>query len=92
LLRCFYAFNIVVTHQAPSPKAIPEEFKDDIVSSAYTSHLEPMILQFQPQFWIHEHIHLLIKYEVGQTKVICTPHGYMNEPYNGFDKNLIIEI
>jgi Icc-related predicted phosphoesterase len=84
--------NIVVTHHAPSPKSIPEEFKDDIVSSAYASNLEQMILQYQPQFWIHGHIHVPKQYEVGITKVICNPHGYMNEPYNGFNKNLMIEI
>src|SRR5687767_2482667 len=84
--------NIVVTHHAPSPKSLPQEFKEDIVSSAYASNLEPMILQHQPQFWIHGHIHVPKQYEVGTTKVICNPHGYMNEPYNGFDKNLIIEI
>jgi Icc-related predicted phosphoesterase len=84
--------NIVVTHHAPSSRSIPEEYKDDIVSSAYASNLEPVILQYQPQFWIHGHIHVPIKYEIGDTKVICNPHGYMNEPYNGFDKKLMIEI
>jgi Icc-related predicted phosphoesterase len=84
--------NIVVTHHAPSPKSIPEHLKSDILSSAYASNLEPMVLKYQPQFWIHGHIHVPIKYEVGMTKVICNPHGYMNEPYNGFDKKLMIEI
>jgi Icc-related predicted phosphoesterase len=83
--------NIVVTHHAPSPMSIPKEYKDDILSSAYASNLEPMILQYQPQFWIHGHVHVPIKYEVGTTKVICNPHGYMNEPYNGYNRNLIIE-
>jgi hypothetical protein len=84
--------NIVVTHHAPSPKSIPHEFKNDIVSSAYASDLEPFILQYRPQFWIHGHIHTPIKYEVGSTKVICNPHGYVNEPYNGFEPKLLIEI
>lgn len=84
--------NIVVTHHAPSPKSIPDQFKDDIISSAYASNLEPMILKYQPQYWIHGHIHTPIRYEIGGTKVICNPHGYMNEPYNGFDKKLLIEI
>jgi Icc-related predicted phosphoesterase len=84
--------NVVVSHHAPSSKSIPDEFKSDILSSAYASDLEPLILQYQPQFWIHGHIHVPIKYEIGLTKVICNPHGYMNEPYNGFEKNLIIEI
>lgn len=84
--------NIVVTHHAPSIKSIPDHFRNDVVSSAYASNLEPIILKYQPQYWIHGHIHIPIKYELGETKVICNTHGYMNEPYNGFEKNLIIEI
>ena len=84
--------NIVVTHHAPSIKSIPVWLKEDIVSSAYASNLEAVILKYQPQYWIHGHIHVPTKYEVGDTTVLCNPHGYMNEPYNGFDKNLIIEI
>lgn len=84
--------NIVVTHHAPSIRSIPNGLKDDVVSSAYASNLEPVILKYQPQFWIHGHIHVPAKYQVGNTTVLCNPHGYMNEPYNGFDKNLIIDI
>lgn len=84
--------NIVVTHHAPSIKSIPEDFKNDVLSSAYASNLEPLILEYQPHYWIHGHIHQPTKYHVGDTIVLCNPHGYMDEPYNGFDKNLIIEI
>jgi hypothetical protein len=63
--------NIVVTHHAPSAKSVPEEYKDDIVASAYASNLESVILRYAPQFWIHGHIHVPIKYEVGSTKVLC---------------------
>lgn len=86
------AKNIVVTHHAPSPRSLPEEFKDDIVSSAYASNLESVVERHQPQFWIHGHIHTPVKYDIGNTKVICNPHGYISDPYNGFEQNLIIEI
>ncbi len=84
--------NIVVTHHAPSPKSVPQEFRDDIISAAYASNLEPFILKHQPHFWIYGHIHQPSQYEIGSTKVICNPVGYINEPYNGFEKNLVIEI
>jgi len=84
--------NIVVTHHAPSAKSLPEKFKKDILSSAYASNLEPMILVYQPQFWIHGHIHTPAQYEIGDTKIICNPHGYISDHYNGFEKNLVIEI
>jgi Icc-related predicted phosphoesterase len=84
--------NIVVTHHAPSMKSIPEEFKNDVLCSAYASNLDPLILKYQPRYWIHGHIHQLTKYDVGGTSVLCNPHGYMDQSYNGFDKNLVIEI
>lgn len=84
--------NIVVTHHAPSSKSIPEQYKDDVVSSAYASNLESFILKHQPQYWIHGHVHVPVTYEIGGTTVLCNPQGYIDEPYNGFNKNLIIEI
>ena len=73
-------------------QVIPEPFKNDVLSSAYASNLEPLVLEYQPDYWVHGHIHHPIKYHIGDTIVLCNPHGYIDEPYNGFDKNLIIEI
>lgn len=84
--------NIVITHHAPSIKSVPLKFKEDVVSSAYASDLEEMILKYQPNFWIHGHIHEPLEYEIGKTKIICNPHGYIDEPYNGFKQELIIEV
>ena len=84
--------NIVVTHHAPSGLSLPETFKTQILSSAYASNLESTILKHQPQYWIHGHIHTPTKYSIGKTTVLCNPHGYIDEPDNGFDKNLIIEL
>ena len=84
--------NIVVTHHAPSIRSVPERYKDDVVSSAYASNLEPVILKYQPQYWIHGHIHDTLRYEVGDTIVLCNPQGYMDEADNGFDKGLVIEM
>lgn len=67
--------NVVVTHHAPSIKSIPDKLKDNVVSSAYAPNLEPVILKYRPQHWIHGHIHVPVKYEVGSTTVLCNPHG-----------------
>jgi len=84
--------NIVVTHHAPSILSVPEHYKADILSSAYASNLEPFILKYQPQYWIHGHIHEPQRYAIADTTVLCNPHGYADEAYNGFDKGLIIEL
>lgn len=84
--------NIVITHHAPSPKSIPNIYKDDVVSSAYASDLEAFILQYQPNYWIHGHIHQANRYIIGQTEVICNPYGYIHEKDGGFDPDLMIEV
>ena len=84
--------NIVITHHAPSIKSVPKEYVSDPVTSAYASNLEDFILEHQPMYWIHGHIHTPCQYNIGETKVICNPHGYIDEKDNGFIKELIIEL
>ncbi|MFD2582164.1 metallophosphoesterase [Pedobacter vanadiisoli] len=84
--------NVVVTHHAPSVRSLPSLYKNDPISSAYASDIEDLIIKYQPSYWIHGHIHTPARYRIGETEVICNPHGYISEKYNGYDKELIIEI
>ena len=84
--------NFVVTHHAPSLKSIPERFKEDQLTSAYASNLDEFILAHQPDYWIHGHIHDAIQYQIGGTKVICNPHGYIDEKAKDFNPEIILEI
>jgi Icc-related predicted phosphoesterase len=84
--------NIVVTHHAPSLKSVPENFKNDPVTSAYASNLEDFIIEYQPLYWIHGHIHTPCRYKIGETEIICNPHGYVTEKDNGYEKELILEL
>lgn len=84
--------NIVITHHAPSIQSVPEHFKNDPVTSAYASNLEDFIVEHQPLYWIQGHIHTPCRYKIGKTEIICNPHGYIDEKYNGYDKELIIEV
>jgi len=82
--------NIVVTHHAASLQSVPEQYKKDPVTAAYASNMEDFILKHQPDYWFHGHIHTPIRYHIGKTEIICNPHGYIDEPYNGYEKELII--
>ncbi|WP_160070205.1 metallophosphoesterase [Sphingobacterium bovisgrunnientis] len=84
--------NVVITHHAPSLKSVSEQYKSHPVTAAYASNMDEFILKHQPDYWIHGHIHTISRYNIGYTEVICNPHGYIGEPYNGFDKELIIEL
>ena len=84
--------NVVITHHAPSIRSIPGAYENDPVAAAYASDLEGMIIRCKPEYWIHGHVHTPVRYNIGQTEVICNPHGYISEKYNGYNKELIIEI
>ncbi|MGV0956965.1 hypothetical protein ACTS91_11215 [Empedobacter falsenii] len=84
--------NIVITHHAPSIKSVPKEYISDPVTSAYASNLEDFIIEYQPMYWIHGHIHTPCRYKIGDTEIICNPHEYIDEKDNGFIKELMIEL
>ena len=84
--------NIVVTHHAPSINSVPEIYKNDPITSAYASSMESFIEEHQPDYWIHGHIHTPVRYHIGKTEIICNPVGYIDEVYNGYEKELIIEL
>ena len=43
--------NIVVTHHAPSLLSVPDNFKNDLLTSAYASNLDDFITKHQPDFF-----------------------------------------
>lgn len=84
--------NIVVTHHAPSIQSISETKRDDFLASAYASNFEDTIMQYQPRYWIHGHIHTPCQYKIGETQVLSNPHGYIDEKDNGYTKELLITV
>ena len=84
--------NIVVTHHAPSIKSIPDDYRDNIISSAYASNLEKVIEKYNPIYWIHGHLHNSSNYKIGGTQIICNPRGYTHERNTDFDNKFFIEV
>jgi len=84
--------SIVITHHAPSKRSIPKHYQDDIVSSAYASHLDKLIEKKGPNLWIHGHLHNSSNYLIVETQVLSNPRGYPDEANPSFDDNYIIEI
>lgn len=85
--------TVVVTHHAPSVLSISDQFSHHPLSPAYASKLEDIILDFQPELWIHGHTHTSFDYQIGETRVVCNPRGYRGYMMNGrFDPQMIIGI
>jgi len=54
--------TVVVTHHAPHPRSIPEDFAGHTLSPCYASDLEA--LMGRSSTWIHGHIHDSVDYQV----------------------------
>ncbi len=84
--------NVVVSHHAPSIRSIALRYKDDLLSAAFASNMEDLILRYQPNLWVHGHVHDAFDYMIGNTRVVCNPLGYPHENPENYKENLIIEI
>ena len=83
--------TVVITHHAPSPRSLPERFRDDPLAPGYASHMEHLVQTSGAAMWIHGHCHARRDYALGATRVVCNPRGYPDES-TGFDPALVVEI
>lgn len=84
--------TVVVTHHAPSFQSIHDDYRTDRLNGCYASDLEYLMLQYEPAFWLHGHVHMYKNYFVGKTNVVCNPLGYRGYEKNNHKKELILEI
>ncbi|MAB12703.1 metallophosphoesterase [Parvibaculum sp.] len=84
LAEPFEGPTVVVTHHAPSARSLdknPERAKS-LDAAAYASDLEYLIERYEPEAWVHGHIHDSLDYTIGSTRVLCNPYGYQIEVTN----------
>jgi Icc-related predicted phosphoesterase len=84
---------VVCGHHAPSHLSIHDMYKhDQLMNGGYSTDLSEFILD-RPKIkvWTHGHMHNNFDYMVGDTRVICNPHGYPGEN-DQFDFNFTFEV
>lgn len=84
--------TVIVTHHAPSVLSLAPEFVGDPLTPSFVSNLEPDIAKYQPVAWVHGHLHNRSDYQIVDTRVICNPRGYTDEPVPDFDPSLVIDL
>lgn len=71
----FEGKTVVITHHLPSMKSVAERYKRDILSACFASNLDELL--GHSDLWIHGHTHDSFDYNVGITRVVCNPRGYV---------------
>lgn len=70
---------IVVGHHGPSDQSVHPKYRhDNVMNGCYRSNLEEFILD-RPEIvlWTHGHTHEDFDYQIGSTRVVCNPRGYI---------------
>lgn len=69
--------RVVVTHHGPSFKSVAPRFQHDLLSSAFSSDVEELVME--ADLWVHGHTHDSFDYQLGVEpagRVVCNPRGY----------------
>jgi Icc-related predicted phosphoesterase len=71
---------VVVGHHAPSRLSThPRYAHEAIMNGGYSSQLDDFILDHpQIKLWTHGHTHEDFDYQIGSTRILCNPRGYVN--------------
>lgn len=84
---------VVVTHHGPSWQSIDAYFHGDSMNAAYVSALDGLILDLQPAYWLHGHVHCAHDYNIENTNVLVNPRGYVGQEYvPDFQTEWIVEL
>ena len=73
--------DVVVSHHGPTWLSVAEQYQRNH-NGGFVSELSEMILDLEPALWFHGHVHQPFDYKVGDTRVLCNPHGYADENPN----------
>ena len=81
---------VVVGHHAPSEMSVAPWYKSRfLMNGGYRSDLSEFILD-RPQIklWVHGHTHELFDYEMGDTRIVCNPRGYIGYEASAYNFKL----
>ena len=91
--------RVVVTHHLPSYESVALKHRksyDWSINFSFFSDLDEMILDYQPDLWVHGHTHSSSDYKIGDTRVVANPMGYPDAygdlENHQFNAQLIIEV
>jgi Icc-related predicted phosphoesterase len=85
--------DVVVTHHLPSQRCVPMRFASSPLNRFFVCPQDELVLQRRPALWVHGHSHASVDVELGSTRVVCNPFGYLGFELNeNFDLRLTMEV
>lgn len=85
--------DVVITHHLPSFRSVHPRYAGHPTNAFFVRDVEDIVRARNPAVWVHGHTHHSMDYQLGQTRVLCNPFGYLNEDENArFLPNFVVEV
>jgi hypothetical protein len=87
---------VVVTHFLPARECIAPRWRGgELLNDYFANNLGSWIADMENTTWLFGHTHDAMDFELGNTRLVCNPHGYYGSgetESNGFDpfKTIVI--
>lgn len=83
--------DVIVSHHLPSLSLVHPRYKNSPLNHSFAADLDSVIEILKPSYWICGHTHTPIDTQMGDTKILCNPVGYVGENPE-YDPFKVIEI
>ena len=86
--------DVVVTHWPPTKGALHPKFEGDSQNPYFINDREDLVCEMGAKLWIAGHTHEAFDYQVGATRVVGNPAGYIGEQRESslFRPDKVVEI
>lgn len=84
--------TVVVTHFAPHPGCVPQQFEGSALSPYFVSDMTPLMRRYAINLWIFGHTHHNVDLVENGCRVVSNQMGYPRELCKGFMKDFIVEV
>ena len=86
--------DVVISHMLPSRLCVDVKYERSITNAWFVYDVEPLIVDRKPLVWCFGHTHTSHDFDLGNTRMVCNPLGYITagEVNVSFDENKTIEV
>ncbi len=69
--------DVVVTHHIPTSAGVHSRWRNAPLNLFFTCDLSALIQDRQPRLWAYGHTHDSLRFQIGDTLLVCNPFGYL---------------
>jgi predicted phosphohydrolase len=85
--------DVVISHHLPAEACVLPQYKDHPLNCFFVAGVEDVLEKTRPALWMHGHTHGNVDVVIGETRVLCNPHGYVKRDENpGFRPRFVVEV